>query len=124
MIPTSSIPAALRTFLVGLLLVPGLLAASTPTPAHAVSDVVISQVYGGGGTLFTHDFIELHNRGTASVVVNGWSVQYSAPGLSSWASAPLTGSIPAGGYLLVRAHDGAGGVSPLPAPFQNGLNIS
>jgi len=122
MIPTSRIPAALRTFLVGLLLVPGLLAASSPAQA-VPSDVVISQVYGGGGSLFTNDFIELHNRGTAPVSVNGWSVQYSKIGVEEWKAALLTGSIPAGGYLLVQAGAGAGGGSPLPAPFQNGTSI-
>ena len=77
MIPTSRIPAALRTCLVGLLLVPGLLAASTPAQA-VPSDVVISQVYGGGGSLYSHDYVELHNRGTSDVNVNGWSVQFGA----------------------------------------------
>ena len=45
-----------------------------------VSTVVISQVYGGGGNTgatFTHDFIELFNRGTSSVSLAGWSVQYT-----------------------------------------------
>ncbi|MBK9050751.1 MAG: hypothetical protein IPL78_07495 [Chloroflexi bacterium] len=38
-------------------------------PAQAVSpNIVISQVYGGGGNsgaTYTHDFIELFNRGSA-----------------------------------------------------------
>ena len=40
--------------------------------------LVISQVYGGGGNagaLFTHDFVELFNRGGAPVGLAGWSVQ-------------------------------------------------
>ncbi len=43
------------------------------------SNVVISQVYGGGGNsgaTYTHDFIELFNRGASSVSLTGWSVQY------------------------------------------------
>ena len=40
-------------------------------PAQAVSTtIVISQVYGGGGNTgapYTHDFIELFNRGTTTV---------------------------------------------------------
>lgn len=121
MISASKVPTALRTLLVGLLLVPGLLAASTP--AHAVpSQVVISQVYGGGGTLYTHDFIELHNRGNTPVVVNGWSVQvYQGAGI--WTGTVLTGpgtNIPAGGYYLVRGVAGAGGGSPLPTPDVSG----
>ena len=52
---------------------------------HALSaDIVISQVYGGGGNsgaTYTHDFIELFNRGTAPVSLSGWSVQYSSSGV-------------------------------------------
>ncbi|HEX5637490.1 MAG TPA: lamin tail domain-containing protein, partial [Gammaproteobacteria bacterium] len=45
------------------------------------ADVVISQVYGGGGNTgapYTHDFIELFNRGTSTVSLAGWSVQYAS----------------------------------------------
>lgn len=53
-----------------------------PGRSEAVStSVVISQVYGGGGNSgapYTHDFIELFNRGTSSVPLTGWSVQYSS----------------------------------------------
>ena len=44
-------------------------------------DIVISQVYGGGGNagaVYTHDFIELFNRGTTTVSLAGWSVQYAS----------------------------------------------
>jgi hypothetical protein len=42
--------------------------------------VVISQVYGGGnsGATYTHDFIELFNRGTVPISLAGWSVQYGS----------------------------------------------
>jgi|GEM_PF-4188887 len=47
-------------------------------------NIVISQIYGGGGNVagsqFTHDFVELFNRGDQPVSLNGWSTQYaSAP---------------------------------------------
>src|SRR5262245_60268236 len=45
-------------------------------------DIVISQVYGGGGNsgaTFTNDFIELFNRGTTPVNISGWAVQYASP---------------------------------------------
>src|SRR4029453_4727987 len=86
-------------------------------------DVVISQVYGGGGNAgatLTHDFIELFNRGTYAVVLTGWSLQYaSATGAFSTTaslSTDLSGSIPPGGYLLVQESQGAGGTTPLPPP--------
>ncbi len=87
-----------------------------PAPA----DIVISQVYGGGGNsgaTFTHDFIELFNQGPTTVNLSGWSVQYiSATGTGTWAVTPLAGSIAPGGYYLVQQAAGAGGTTPLPTP--------
>ena len=89
-----------------------------------VSNVVISQVYGGGGNAgatFTHDFIELFNRGTSSVSLAGWSVQYTgATGTGTWSVTPLDGSIAPGGYYLVQQAAGAGGTTALPAPDRTG----
>ncbi|HUQ34402.1 MAG TPA: lamin tail domain-containing protein, partial [Pyrinomonadaceae bacterium] len=75
----------------------------------ASSTIVISQVYGGGGSTSTspvpaykNDYIELFNRGTSSVSLVGWSVQYAATGGSSWAVTPLSGSIAPGQYYLVQ----------------------
>ena len=54
-----------------------------PKPAHAVdlaSNIVISEVYGGGGNTgaqYQNDFVELYNHGTAAQSVAGWSVQYA-----------------------------------------------
>jgi hypothetical protein len=60
-------------------------------PARALSsDIVISQVYGVGGNSsanYTHDFIELFNRGASSVNLAGWSLQYaSATGSGNFGS--------------------------------------
>jgi uncharacterized protein len=90
-------------------------------PASAASpDVVISQVYGGGGNsgaTLTNDFIELFNRGTAPVDVSGWSVQYnSAAGTGAWQVTNLSGTIQPGRYYLVQELQGAGGTTPLPTP--------
>ena len=52
-------------------------------------DVVISQVYGGGGNsgaTITNDFIELYNRGTEPVPLDGWSVQYASSAGTTWAA--------------------------------------
>jgi predicted extracellular nuclease len=84
------------------------------------ADIVISQVYGGGGNAgatFTHDFIELFNQGPTTVNLAGWSVQYiSATGTGTWSVTPLTGSIAPGGYYLVQEAQGLGGTTPLPNP--------
>ncbi|MDF2731999.1 MAG: endonuclease/exonuclease/phosphatase family [Desertimonas sp.] len=95
-------------------------------PASAASpNLVISQVYGGGGNTgaqFTHDYIEIFNRGTTTVSLNH-SLQYaSATGTGLFGSSPtlitelVTGSIGPGKYLLVQEAAGAGNGVALPAP--------
>ncbi len=84
--------------------------------------VVISQVYGGGGSpsaSFEQDFVELFNRSSSTVSVQGWSVQYASSTGSSWQVTNLSGFIPAGGYYLVGLAMGASG-SPLPLPDASG----
>ena len=93
---------------------------------QAVSpDIVISQIYGGGGNAgatYTHDFIELFNRGTSPVSLADWSVQYtSATGTANFGSAtnlitPLSGSLAPGKYLLIQESTNAAVGSPLPTP--------
>ena len=95
-------------------------------PAQAVSpDIVISQVYGGGGNsggVYTNDFVELFNRGTVTVSLAGWSIQYtSATGAGNFGSSttlitPLSGSLAAGQYLLIQEAAGANIIAPLPTP--------
>jgi uncharacterized repeat protein (TIGR01451 family) len=93
------------------------------SPAAVSPDIVISQVYGGGGNAgatLTHDFIELYNRGPVAVAVDGWSVQYGSStgvvGNGQNFITPLAGTIEAGGYLLVQEAPGAGGTQALPTP--------
>jgi predicted extracellular nuclease len=91
------------------------------TPAPAL--VVVSQVYGGGGnagSTFKNDFIELFNRGTTTVNVTGWSVQYTSAAGVSWQVTSLSGSIPPGRYYLVQEALGAGGTVNLPPPDATG----
>jgi predicted extracellular nuclease len=94
-------------------------------PAFAVSpNIVISQVYGGGGNAgatLRNDYVELFNRGTTSVSVAGWSVQYAATGGSTWNTTPLTGTIPAGRYFLVQMASGGAVGTLLPTPDITGV---
>ena len=89
----------------------------------ASPNVVISQVYGGGGNsgaTLKNDFIELFNRGTAPVDLTGWSVQYASSTGTSWGVTPLSGTIAPGQYYLVQQAAGSGGSFSLPAPDATG----
>ncbi|PHV07390.1 endonuclease/exonuclease/phosphatase [Janthinobacterium sp. BJB412] len=103
----------------GRLTVMAALLAGLCAPALA-SDVVISQVYGGGGNngaTYKNDFIELFNRGAVAVNVNGWSVQYASASGASWQKTALPNiTLQPGQYLLVQQAAGSGGSTALPAP--------
>lgn len=97
-----------------------LMAACVP----AFADVVISQIYGGGGNTgasLKNDFVELFNAGTAPVSLNGWSVQYAAATGTSWQVTPLGNVLlQPGQYYLVQQAAGTGGSIGLPAPDATG----
>ncbi|MFB8057312.1 lamin tail domain-containing protein [Kitasatospora purpeofusca] len=102
-------------------------AALTALPAgtaQAVSpDLVISQVYGGGGNSgapYLNDFVELYNRGTTPVSVTGWTVQYASAAGSSWSKTTLSGTVAPGKYYLVQEAAGAGSGAALPTPDATG----
>ena len=82
--------------------------------------IVINEVYGGGGnggSLYKNDFIELYNNSNTPFNLAGWSVQYASSTGTSWATTPLTGSIPAHGYYLIQQAAGTtGGTADLPTP--------
>src|SRR5688572_24328288 len=69
----------------------------------ANAQVVVSQIYGANGNALARDYVELFNRGSSSASLAGLSVQYaSATGTGNFTvAATLSGSIPAGGYVLV-----------------------
>lgn len=86
--------------------------------ALAVSDVVISQVYGAGGStssVYKNDFIELFNRGSTPISLNGWSVQYASAAGTSWQVTTLPNvTLQPGQYFLVQQAAGTGGTTNLP----------
>ena len=103
-------------------LVASLLLAAGASTANA--QVVISQVYGGGGnsgSTYTNDFIELFNAGSSAQDLSGWSVQYTSSSGDSWSATPLTNVIlQPGQYYLVQEAAGTGGTTPLPTPDATG----
>jgi predicted extracellular nuclease len=104
------------TAIIGALVV---LSAPTGQARRASSaSLVISEVYGGGGNAgapYTHDFVELRNRGSVAVSLAGWSVQYAGATSSSWTVTPLPSvTLPAGKYFLVQQASGGANGAPLP----------
>jgi hypothetical protein len=101
-----------------------LIAASAVAASLPVSgQVVISQVYGGGGnanSVFNRDFIELRNLTNQVVVLEGWSVQYLPAGNDTldWQVTALSGLIHPNGYLLIQegTKDNPVAWPPLPKP--------
>jgi predicted extracellular nuclease len=90
--------------------------------AAAVSpNVVISQVYGGGGNTgapYNADFVELFNRGATEITMTGWSIQYaSAAGTGNFGSTPTqitelpTTTLAAGQYVLIKQAGGTTGAT-------------
>ena len=87
-------------------------------PANSVQaaspDIVISQIYGGGGNTgapYLNDYVELFNRSGSTVSITGWSIQYasaSGTGLFSSNVTSLSGSIPSGKYYLVQTRPQVG----------------
>lgn len=94
------------------------------------SDIVISQIYGGGGNTgapWRNDYVELYNRSGATVDVTGWSLQYTSAAGTTWGSnkVPLAGPIGPGEYYLVKLAGGAVGAAlPVTENFSGSINIS
>jgi predicted extracellular nuclease len=106
-------------------LVATLIAGAQQAVAVPSPNLVVSQIYGGGGNSgapYTNDYIEIFNRGNSPVALAGYSLQYaSATGFGNFGanSAQLT-ELPGGVLLpgqrwLVQEAGGAAG-APLPAP--------
>src|SRR5437763_1905140 len=104
-----------------LCLAAALLAA--PFARGATANVVLSQVFAGGGNSgapFANDFVELFNRSAGSVDVSGWTVQYASAASTSWQATALSGTIAPGRYLLVQLASGGTAGAALPSPDATG----
>jgi endonuclease G len=101
-------------------LIPSTVAEAAPSP-----NVVISQVYGGGGNAgatYQNDFIELHNRGNTTVALTGWSVQYASStgtgnfgGQASQITELPNVSLAPGQYFLIKENSSGAVGAALPA---------
>jgi predicted extracellular nuclease len=80
----------------------------------ASSSVLINEVYGGGGNsgaAWSNDFVELFNKGDATVDLDGWQLQYwsatATTGAKPSGTTSLSGSIKPGGHFLIQEAAGA-----------------
>jgi len=102
-----------------LLLVPlviALLCASSAAHAGSGStSLVVAQLYASGGNsgaTYANDYVELFNRGTSTVDLAGWTVQYASAASTSWSATPLSGTVaPGRAYLVQLASGGANGIA-------------
>ena len=126
-------PVALITSPGQLTLLAALLAGlSGAASATGSSNLVISQVFAGGGNSgapYTYDYVELFNRGAAPFTTGDWSLQYaSTAGVWSSRVALSNITIPAGGYYLVQlqtANSAIGGALPTtPDMSSTSINMS
>src|SRR5947199_10756196 len=107
----------LLSSLLAVLIAGTLLAA--PAAQSASPDLVVSQLFAGGGNSgapFTNDFVELFNRGSTSVDVSSWTIQYASAAAATWQATPLSGTVQPGHYYLVQLASAAAIGAPLPPP--------
>ena len=96
---------------------------AVPTARSASPDIVVSQVFAGGGNAgapFTNDFVELFNRGSTTVDVSGWTIQYASASGTTWQATALSGSLAPGRHYLVQLASAAAVGAPLPTPDATG----
>ncbi len=85
---------------------------------QAKSQVVINEIYGGGGNSgapYNQDFVELYNNSATPVVMTNWSIQYSSATGTTWATAAnktiFSGTIAANSYFLIGLGTGVNGIA-------------
>lgn len=107
--------------------------ASAVSPAAAAPDgtnIVINEVYGGGGNsgaTYTHDFVELYNPTDAPISLDGMYLQYtSVKGKkpNSGNILQLAGETPAKGYTLIQLAQGSGGTRGIEADLEGDIAMS
>ena len=92
------------------------------------TNVVISQIYGGGGNsgaYYLNDFVELFNPLSTPVDLSTWSVQYASASGTTWANrANLRGSIQPHHYYLIQLASQAAVGIPLPTADATNTSVN
>jgi uncharacterized protein (TIGR03437 family) len=99
----------------------------SPSPSStpiALTKIVISQIFGGGGNSgapLRNDFIELFNAGNISQSLAGWSVQYAGATTTTWSVTSLPSvALSPGQYFLIQEAAGGTNGALLPSPDATG----
>jgi uncharacterized protein (TIGR03437 family) len=97
----------------------------SPSPSPiAMPQIVISQIFGGGGNSgapFRNDFIELFNAGNTPQSLSGWSIQYASATATTWSVTSLpTVLLAPGQYFLIQEASGGSNGASLPSPDASG----
>ena len=96
-----------------------------PAASSASPDMVVSQLFAGGGNAnapYANDFVELFNRGTTTVDLSSWSIQYASASGTTWQVTGLSGSVQPGRHYLVQLASAAAVGAPLPTPDATGTS--
>ena len=85
----------------------GTVSVVAPTANAAVdgSNVIINEVYGGGGNAggkFNNDFVELYNPTDAEIDISGWKLNQKAANGNTGNTVKLSGKVPAKGFFLIQ----------------------
>jgi hypothetical protein len=102
-----------------------LLLAAASASGSGSGGIVVGELYASGGNsgaVYANDYVELFNRGSGSVAIDGWTLQYASAASTSWSSTALSGSIPAGGHYLVQLASGGTNGAALPASDATGTS--
>ena len=114
-----------RISLLVLLALLGLPLAAASARGSGAGSIVVAEIYAAGGNAgasYANDYVELFNRGSGTVAIAGWTLQYATAGGTSWQATPLSGSIPSGGRYLVQLASGGANGAALPTPDATGTS--
>ena len=110
-----------------LLLVPlvlALLCGSSAARAGGGSpSLVVRELYASGGNsgaTYANDYVELFNRGSSTVDLSGWTLQYASAASTSWSATALAGTVAPGRTYLVELASGGANGGALPAADATG----
>jgi hypothetical protein len=112
-----------RIYLLLLLSLLALPLAAASARGSGSGSIVVGELYAAGGNsgaAYANDYVELFNRGTNPVAIDGWTLQYASASSTSWQSTALSGTIPAGGRYLVQLASGGANGAALPSADATG----